>query len=231
MANQTNQNMNDYKKVITGKMISNIRTELMVKRTIEGLEKRNMTGYFCQTIEEANELILSLIPEGDSVSWGGSMTIRDTGLTRMIKESGKYNVMDRDETNSVEEMREVQRQALLCDTYITGTNAMTIDGELVNIDGLGNRVAAICYGPKQVIVFTGINKIMHSEEAAIDRARNVAAATNIHRFDAFETPCKTTGKCGNCSGPGCICQQVVITRKSMINNRIKVVIVNESLGF
>lgn len=225
------QNIDDYKKVITGKMIASTHTEVLAKRVLEGLEKRNMKGYFCQTVEEANELILSLIPEGNSVSWGGSMTIRDMGLTKLIKESGKYNVMDRDEAGSTEEMREIQRQALLCDTYITGTNAMTDDGALVNIDGLGNRLAAICYGPKQVIVVTGINKVMHSEEAAVERARNVAAPINIHRFSANVTPCKKTGKCGNCIGEGCICRQVLITRMSMIPDRIKVVLINDSLGF
>ena len=225
------QNIDDYKKVIAGKMIASTHTEVLAKRVLEGLEKRNMKGYFCQTVEEANELILSLIPEGNSVSWGGSMTIRDMGLTKLIKESGKYNVMDRDEAGSTEEMREIQRQALLCDTYITGTNAMTDDGALVNIDGLGNRLAAICYGPKQVIVVTGINKVMHSEEAAVERARNVAAPINIHRFSANVTPCKKTGKCGNCIGEGCICRQVLITRMSMIPDRIKVVLINDSLGF
>ncbi len=225
------QNISDYQKVITADMIIANRTEIIAKHVIEGLEKRNMKGYFCQTAQEANDLILSLIPEGDSVSWGGSMTIRDMGLTKLIKSSEKYNVMDRDEAGSTEEMREIQRQALLCDTFLMSTNAMTDDGVLVNIDGLGNRLAALCYGPKQVIVVAGINKVMHSEEAAIERARNVAAPTNIHRFTANVTPCKKTGKCGNCIGEGCICRQVLITRMSMIPERIKVILVNEDLGF
>ena len=225
------QNIDDYKKVITGKMIADKHNEIVAERVIEGLQKRNMKGYFCQTAEEANQLILSLIPEGDCVSWGGSMSIRDTGLTKLIKESGKYKILDRDATGSTEEMREVQRQALLCDTFLMGTNAMTDDGDLVNIDGLGNRLAALCYGPKQVIVVAGINKVMHSEEAAIERARNVAAPISIQRFSDNVTPCKKTGKCGNCIGEGCICRQVLITRMSMIPDRIKVVLVNESLGF
>ena len=214
------QNIDNYKKVITAKMIADSRTEIVANRVIDGLKKRNMKGYFCQTIEEANNLILSLIPEGDSVSWGGSMSIRDSGLTKAIKDCGKYNVMDRDEAKSTEEMREIQRQALLCDTFLMGTNAMTDDGELVNI-----------YGPKQVIVVAGINKVMHSEEAAIERARNVAAPINIHRFPENQTPCKITGKCGNCTSDGCICRQVLITRMSMIPERIKVVLVNENIGF
>ena len=225
------QNINDYKAAITGQMIADRRTEVIAKRVLEGLEKRNMKGYFCQTAEEAKDLIMSLIPEGDSVSWGGGMSMRDIGLTQLIKDCGKYTVLDRDEADSTEEMREIQRQALLCDTYLMGTNAMTDDGELVNIDGLGNRLAALCYGPKQVIVITGINKIMHSEEAAVERARNVAAPINIHRFANNQTPCKITGKCGNCVGEGCICRQVLITRMSMIPDRIKVVLVNENLGF
>ena len=105
------------------------------------------------------------------------------------------------------------------------------DGVLVNIDGLGNRLAAICYGPKQVIVVAGINKVAHSEEAAIARARNVAAPTNIHRFPEKVTPCRKTGKCGDCVGEDCICRQILITRMSMIPDRIKVVLINDDLGF
>lgn len=225
------QNISDYHRVITAKDICNSHTELLVKGLIEGIKRRRMDGYFCQTVEEANQLVMGLINEDDSVSWGGSMTIRDMGLTKLIKESGKYNVMDRDEANSTEEMREIQRQALLCDTYLMSANAMTNDGELVNIDGLGNRVAALCYGPKQVIVIVGINKIMHSEQAAIERARNVAAPTNMQRFSGKVTPCTLTGKCGNCSGQDSICGQVVITRFSMLPSRIKIVVVNDNLGF
>ena len=225
------QNISDYQKVITAEMITANRTEIIAKNVIDGLAKRNMKGYFCQTVEEANELILSLIPEGDSVSWGGSMTIRDMGLTKLVKSSGKYKVMDRDEAGSTEEMREIQRQALLCDTFLMSTNAMTDDGVLVNIDGLGNRLAALCYGPIQVIVVAGINKVTHSEEAAMERARNVAAPINIHRFAANVTPCKKTGKCGNCISDGCICRQILVTRMSMIPERIKVVLINDNLGF
>ena len=225
------QNINDYKKVITGKMIADMHTGILKDTVLEGLKKRNMKGYYCETIDEANQLILSLINEGDTVSWGGGMSIRDMGITDIIKECPKYRVLDRDAAASTEEMREIQRQALLCDTYLMGTNAMTSDGELVNIDGLGNRVAALCYGPKQVIVVAGINKVMHSENAAIERARNVAAPINMQRFSNNITPCKKTGKCGDCIGEGCICRQIVITRMSMIPERIKVILVNEVLGF
>ena len=106
------QNVNDYQKVVTAKEIRKGHTELFVKGTIEGLKRRRIDAYYCETIEEANKLALSLIPEGDSISWGGSMTIRDMGLTKLVKESGKYNVMDRDLAGSTEEMRESQRQAL-----------------------------------------------------------------------------------------------------------------------
>lgn len=225
------QNISDYQRTITAKDILDSHTELLLKGLIDGIKRRRMDGYFCQSIEEANKLVMELINEGDSVSWGGSMTIRDMGLTKLIKDSGKFKVMDRDEASSTDEMREIQRQALLCDTYLMSTNAITNDGELVNIDGLGNRVAALCYGPKQVIVVVGVNKIMHSEQAAVDRARNVAAPTNMQRFTGKSTPCSKTGKCGNCSGVDSICGQVVITRFSMIPSRIKIVVVNEKLGF
>lgn len=225
------QNIEDYHKVITANDILESHTELLVKGLLEEINKRRMDGYFCPTIDSANELILNLINEGECVSWGGSMTIRDMGLTNLIKESGKYNIIDRDTASSTEEMRDMQRQALLCDTYLMSSNAMTNDGELVNIDGLGNRVAALCYGPKQVIVVVGMNKIMHSEQAAIERARNIAAPVNMQRFTGKITPCSKTGRCGNCHGEDSICGQVVITRFSMIPSRIKIVIVNENLGF
>lgn len=225
------QNMSDYQRVITAKDVLDSHTELLLKGLLDGIQKRRMDGYFCHSVEEANQLAMSLLNEGDTISWGGSMTIRDMGLTKLVKESGHFKVMDRDEASSTEEMREIQRQALLCDTYLMSTNAITNDGELVNIDGLGNRVAALCYGPKQVIVIVGINKIMHSEQAAIERARNVAAPVNMQRFSGKVTPCSKTGKCGNCSGMDSICGQVVITRFSMIPSRIKIIIVNENLGF
>lgn len=211
--------------------LGGLRNELLVNKVIKGLERRNMEGYFCQNTEESIEKVLSLLNEGDVVSWGGSMTIRDIGLTKRIKADGRFNVLDRDMGKTEEEVNEIQRQALLSDSFITSVNAISDDGLLVNIDSKGNRVAAMSYGPKQVIVVAGINKIAHSEQAAIERARNVAAPTNIHRFPNNVTPCSKTGICANCISSGCICRSILITRMSMVPKRIKVIIVNEKLGF
>jgi len=113
---------------------------------------------------------------------------------------------------------------------VTGTNALSMDGEMVNIDGMGNRVAAICYGPKSVIVIAGMNKVQHDLDAAINRARTVAAPMNKQRFPA-ETPCLVTGSCADCKSGGCICNQILITRNSLPKGRIKIVLVGENLGF
>ena len=130
-----------------------------------------------------------------------------------------------------EEKTELMRQALLCDTYLMSSNAISSDGQLVNIDGNGNRCAALIYGPKQVLVVAGLNKVTGSLEAAMDRARNVAAPINAKRFAGLQTPCYKAGLCGDCLSADCICSQIVITRTSRNKGRIKVILVGESLGF
>lgn len=219
------------KRQYNAEKISDLRTELLVNKVIKGLERRNMKGYFCSDAQEAVNKAIELIKDGDLVSWGGSMTIRDIGLTERIKKDGRFRVLDRDEGKTEDEVNEIQRQALLSDCFITSVNAISDDGLLVSIDSKGNRIAAMSYGPRQVIVIAGINKIAHSEQAAIERARNVAAPTNIHRFPNNVTPCSKTGVCANCVSPGCICRSILMTRMSMVPERIKVIIVNEKLGF
>ena len=121
------------------------------------------------------------------------------------------------------------RQALTCDTFLMSSNAISEDGQLVNIDGMGNRVAALCFGPKQVIVVAGMNKVAGDLDSAMSRARHIAAPANVQRFDV-KTPCAVTGQCGNCTSPDCCCAQIVTTRFSKIPGRIKVVLVGEVLG-
>lgn len=203
--------------------------KLLAERTIEGLEKRNMQGFYAETKEEAVKLALSLIPKKSVVSWGGSATLSETGLLNELK-NGDYKCLDRNDVETREEKEEIAHQALNADYYLMSTNAMTIDGQLINIDGNGNRAAALIYGPKNVVILAGINKICDTYEAALDRARNKASIPNVIRFNC-NTPCQKTGKCMDCLSPETVCCQFVHTRFSRIKNRIKVIIIGENLGF
>lgn len=212
-----------------GNEIIEKRNALLAKTVIANLEKRHFEAYYCPTSAEALQKALELIPEGSSVGWGGSVTIRDMGLTKAVHEKN-YTVIDRDLAKSPEEAAELQRKCLTTDYFITSTNAMSEDGILVNIDGNGNRLAAICFGPKNVIVICGMNKIAQNLDAAISRARFTAAPINAGRFD-IKTPCNTTGKCHNCTSIDSICSEILITRTSRPANRVKVILVGEELGF
>lgn len=209
--------------------IKEMRNERLSKLMIENLQKRHFEAYYCPTAKEALEKVVSLIPTKSSVSWGGSMTIRDMGLTKAIHD-GDYEVLDRDLVEDVAERNEMQRQALLVDYFLTSTNAITEDGILVNIDGAGNRVAAMCYGPKNVIVICSMNKVTKDVETAVSRVRNYVAPINSMRF-LGKTPCATTGSCHDCKSVECICNQVVVTRGCRPAGRIKVILVGEELGY
>lgn len=205
------------------------RKELLGATLVKNLERRHFEAYYCPTAAEAIKKALSLMPEGSSVSWGGSMTIRDMGLTKAVKE-GNYSVIDRDTAANPAEMREMHRQGLLTDFYLTSTNALSEDGVLVNIDGTGNRVAAISFGPNNVIVLAGLNKVAQDVDAAIKRVRSYVAPVNSMRFMG-KTPCAIDGTCHNCVSEECICNQVLVTRVCRPAGRIKVILIGEELGF
>lgn len=196
---------------------------------IKGLEKRNMEGYFCETSKEAVEKALSLMPKGSVISWGGSMSISECGLMDAIQD-GSYTLIDRMTAKTPQEKREIYAKTVMADYYLMSTNAITMDGELVNVDGFCNRVACLCAGPEHVIIIAGMNKVVKDVEAGISRIRTKAAPPNTTRLGK-NTPCAKTGVCGNCFSPDCICSQTVITRRSGIPGRIKVILVNEDLGF
>jgi hypothetical protein len=196
---------------------------------LERLKKRNMEGYFCETSADAVELALSLMPEGSSISWGGSETISECGLMDAIREKN-YTLIDRATAKTPEEKREIYGKTVMADYFLMSTNAITMEGELVNIDGFANRVACLCAGPEHVLVIAGMNKVVKNVESGLDRIRTKAAPPNTVRLNK-NTPCAKTGICGNCFAPDCICSQTVITRRSGIPGRIKVILVNEDLGF
>ena len=199
-------------------------------QVVKALEKRHFEAYYVSAAAEAVEKVVELIPKEHTVSWGGTATAAQIGLMDRLHQ-GDYQLIDRDTGKTPEEKQALMRQALTCGTFIMSSNAISADGQLVNIDGTGNRVAALCFGPEQVIVVAGMNKVAGDLEGAMRRAREVAAPVNAQRFAGLKTPCSVTGLCADCTGPDSICCQIVTTRICRPAGRIKVVLVGEELGF
>lgn len=195
---------------------------------VKNLQNRHFEAYYCSNREEALKKALELIPEGASVGWGGAITCEQIGLMEALHR-GNYRAMDRSLAKSPEEREEMMRQMLLADVFLTGANGLSLDGQMVNIDGTGNRLAPICYGPSMILVVAGMNKVMDTLDAAITRARTVAAPMNKQRFPNA-TPCEVTGACADCKSEGCICNQILVTRHCRPAGRIKFILVGEDLG-
>ena len=196
---------------------------------IKKLEARKMEGYYCPDQESAVTKVVELIgQEKKNVGYGGSMTIDGIGLKGAIRNAG-HNLIIREDYKTPAEKKECNALLVNADTFLTSTNAITLDGELINIDGRGNRVSFLIYGPEQVIVITGMNKVVTNVTEGIDRVHNMAAPANTVRLGC-DTPCAKIGRCANCL-PHTICCETVITRSSMIPGRIKVVLVGEELGY
>ncbi len=198
------------------------------EQLVKNLQNRHFEAYYCETKAEALAKALELIPTGASVGWGGVMSAAQIGLLDALRE-GDYRVIDRERTTTAEERDQAAKDAMFADFFLTSANGLSMDGEMVNIDGCGNRCAAIIYGPKNVLVIAGMNKVSESLQDAVKRARTVAAPLNKLRFDA-NTPCAVTGVCHDCNGEGCICNQIVITRHCRPVGRIKFILVGEELG-
>ena len=207
------------------------RNALLAEKLVGNLKQRHYEAFFCHTAQEAVEKITGMIPEGSSVTWGGSMTIRDMGLTRALHNKEGLDLWDRGLAPDREAAQEIYRRAFYAGYYLSSVNAMSEDGEIVNIDGNGNRVAAITFGPKHVILVVGINKVAQNLEAAISRARSLAAPVNMMRFADLNTPCKHDGTCHDCKSPDSICNYIQIMRNSHPTGRHIVVIVGEELGY
>ena len=198
------------------------------KTLAKHLSAHHFESYYCATKEEALEKALSLIPEGSKVGWGGAISAQQIGLLDAVK-SGAYQVIDRDCAASPEERTALMRACFDADFFIMGANAISLDGSLVNIDGIGNRLGMLIYGPKNVLVIAGMNKVADTLEDAVTRARTVAAPINKQRFGT-DTPCTSTGNCADCLSDGCICNQILITRHCRPVGRIQFIIVGEDLG-
>lgn len=196
---------------------------------IKAFKKRQIEGYYCATAKEAKEKAINLMSENSTISWGGSKTLDQIGIKEALKEKN-FNLLDRSQASSNDEVRSIYLQTFDADYYLMSSNAITLDGKLINIDGNGNRIAALIYGPKNVIVIAGMNKVTLDEDTARKRVRNMASPPNTVRLNC-KTPCATTGMCHNCFSEECICCQILITRFSRTPNRIKVILVGEELGF
>ena len=196
---------------------------------IKNLKSRHFDAVFCKTKEDALQQALEWIPQGATVGWGGALSARQIGLMDAVR-SGDYRTIDRDASRTPEEREQAAKDCLTADVFLTGANALSLDGQMVSVDGTGNRVAAIIYGPKTVLVIAGMNKVTESLESAITRARTVAAPMNQQRFQ-LNNPCTVTGICADCKSEECICNQIVITRHCRPAGRIKFILVGEDLGF
>lgn len=203
--------------------------QINANKIIENLEKRNIKGFYVKTKEEALKKALELMPQKSSVCWGGSQSILQIGLIDELYKND-YEIYDRAKAKNQEEIDFIYRKAFTSEFYLASANAITLDGKIVNIDGTGNRVAAMIYGPKNVILIVGINKIATDEQMAINRVKNYASPINAMRLDR-NTPCKIKGSCYDCLSEETICCVTTITRYSREKDRIKVILVGEELGY
>ena len=204
--------------------------ENLATSIIEKFNLRGIDGYYAESAEDALEIVQRFFTPGCTISWGGSETLNEIGLIDILKSSDSdYSLLDRAAV-PLDERDSFYSKVVNCDYFLMSSNAITMDGQLVNIDGSGNRVACLITGPKNVIVVAGMNKIVTDVENGIKRVHNFAAPPNTVRLNK-DTPCSHHGRCGDCLSADCICSNVVITRRSHIPGRVKVILVGEELGF
>jgi L-lactate utilization protein LutB len=210
-----------------------------IKITMEALKKNNMVPFYAENKEEALEILKGLIKENDLIGLGGSMTLKEIGATALVR-GGGYNIIDRyDENLTAEERMECLRKALLSDVFLTSSNAISEKGELINVDGFGNRGAALVYGPKSVIVVVGKNKIVKNAEEGFKRIKEIAAPKNCQRllknnYCAFKNECMAISSdslSSGCKSESRICCSYIVQSYQLIKDRIKVIICNEDLGY
>ena len=211
-----------------------------IENTMNNLRRNRMEAYYCNTSVQAKELVKTLLKKGDTVSCGGSVTLKETGIYDLIS-SEEYNFLDRSACNSRGEVEEIYRKTFCADAFVTSANAVTENGEIYNVDGNSNRVAAILYGPKSVVFIVGVNKLVRDVDEAIRRVKTKAAPPNTVRLNC-DTPCAKTGECislskdapgmcDGCHGDARICCNYVVCAQQRHVNRMKVVIVGEELGY
>lgn len=200
----------------------------IAENVIAGLKKRNMEGYYCENRQEALQLVLSLMEPKGAVSWGGSATIKELGILDSLKEKN-YELIEYKEADKKEIGSPIFQQAAGAEYFLMSSNAITADGMLVNIDGASNRVSSLLHGPKTVIIVAGVNKIVRDVESGINRIQT-SVSPILAEKSGRKTPCGIKGVCTDCTSPDCMCCNIVITRRSRYNGRIKVIVVGENLG-
>ncbi len=204
--------------------------ETIGKKAVEALKKNHFKACYCRDGKEALEKILELVPQEAVIGVGGSWTVTEMGVVKELEAMG-HKILNHGKPGLCpEEKLEIRRGQLTSDVFITGSNAITMDGQLVNVDGFGNRVAAMIFGPGKVIVVAGINKLVSDVEEGLKRIRQVAAPINNKRLNTGN-PCTVTGECMDCQGPGRICNATVILNKKPSLTDMHVFIVGEELGF
>ncbi len=197
---------------------------------IQNFKKRNMEAFYCEDSASAVELALELMKNGGTVGMGGTETVKEIGLLDALKQAENLDFIDRSTAKTLEEKKAIFFQTMQSDYFLMSSNAVTVDGELINIDGNGNRVACLIHGPEQVLVFVGMNKVVDDVDSGIERIGTHAAPPNAARLGT-RTPCAALGHCGDCHSEDCMCCQIVITRHSKHKDRIKVILIGEELGF
>ncbi|HCX62553.1 MAG TPA: lactate utilization protein [Clostridiales bacterium] len=201
-----------------------------INKVILNLQRNNMVGYFVENKEDLIQLIASLIKKGEKVGCGDSVTLEETGVFEFMR-GGDFVFYDKHQKGlTPEEKREIYLKNFDADTFLTGTNAITLDGKLFNIDGNGSRVAPMLYGPKQIIVVAGINKLTDTVEDAINRTRQVAAPLDAKRLNK-DTPCTKLDRCIDCRHEQRICNDFVLITGQFVKDRIKVILINQEYGF
>lgn len=205
------------------------RTHAAALTLSKKLTRRNFQPVICETLAEAKELALQAIDPSKTVGFGGSLTVEASGLIPALYERGQQ-IIDRERTATPEERHQVMRQSLTADYFLTSINGIAETGELVNVDNVGNRVAALTFGPDKVLAFVSMKKVYGSLETTLKMVRNQTAPLNSWRLNLQETPCVKTGNCGDCLKPECICNTIAITRRSQVKERIVIYLILEEAG-
>lgn len=204
--------------------------EERIQRTMSALERNNMKAYYAESRDELFDIVRGLVKNDKLITAGGSVTLEESGVKQMLMTEFKGVYLDRSEGKTPEEVEDILHKAFVSNTFFASSNAVTEDGELYNVDGRGNRVSAMIYGPTQVVLIVGVNKIVRNMEEAVCRVEQVAAPKNTRRLNSG-TPCEITGSCAHCRSRGRICCSYVRMAQQRVKDRIKVIIVNESLGY
>ncbi|HML33583.1 lactate utilization protein [Sporomusa sphaeroides] len=209
---------------------TNWHNQTIGEKLVKALEKNNFIASYVNTRQEALDKLAALIPADATVGIGGSWTIKEVGIDTLLEERGNTVFNHNKPGLSKEESMALRRKQMTCDIFLTGTNALTLQGELVNVDGSGNRAAAMIFGPKKVIVIIGINKVVTNTDAAMERIELYAAPINNKRI-GLPNPCTTTGQCMDCQGPTRICNVTTIMHKKPLGTEVEIIIIGEELGF